>query len=230
MPRALRILPGNHVYHVLNRGNGRRQIFDNKAEFSGFRALLSEAAHRTSVRVCAFCLMGNHWHLVLWPREDGAVSALVHWLCTSHALQRRRDHSTESGHLYQGRFRCFAVENTAYYFRVVRYVEDNAHRAGLVASAQDWPWSSAAERLRSSDLVVPGPLPLPENWLGLVNTAFDADILRDIRVSARRGRPYGSSEWVDRTADALGLSQKLRGTGRPSSPAEAERYVKMRLA
>ena len=214
MPRPRRFAPANYVFHVLNRGCHGRRLFDTAADYRGFRALLSKGADRVGMRVCGFDVMPNHWHLVVWPEKDGAVSAFVHWVSTAHVAMRVRLGRQEAGHLYQGRFHCFAIQDEVYYYNAIRYVEANALRAGLVERAEDWEWSSAAERKHVSDLLVPGPLPLPTNWIELVNRGFDRDDLAALRASVRTGRPYGAADWVDETSKVLGLEQKLHGAGR----------------
>ena len=164
MPRHHRVLPGGYVYHVLNRGCERRTIFEEWADYQTFIDLMVKAHDRVPMRVCALQLMSTHWHLLLWPQKDGAVSAYMHWLCTMHSLQHRRSHGTVGmGHLYQDRFHCFPVQDDRYYYHVVHYIETNAKRAGLVSRAEAWPWSSVADRINGTGLTVPGPLPLPRN-------------------------------------------------------------------
>jgi putative transposase len=76
MPRTNRIAPGDWVFHVLNRGNARMEIFRKDADYAAFRALLAETLERFRMRLLSYCLMPNHWHLVLWPREDGDLSSI----------------------------------------------------------------------------------------------------------------------------------------------------------
>ena len=90
-----------------------------------------------------YCLMGNHWHLVVWPREECELPRFVGWLTLTHT-QRWHAHrkSTRSGHLYQGRFKSFPVQDDDHFHTVSRYVERNALRANLVKRAEDWRWGS----------------------------------------------------------------------------------------
>lgn len=151
MPRARRICPPDVVFHVLNRANDRRRLFSQAEDYDEFLTLLRQAAIRVPMRICAFCLMPNHWHLVLWPTTEGDMSPFMHWLSSVHAMRvRRRWNSVGSGHVYQDRFKSLPVETGVYYRNVVKYVEANASRAGLVSRAEDWPWSSLNDRLRES--------------------------------------------------------------------------------
>jgi putative transposase len=124
------------VFHVLNRGVGRMRLFSKEQDFAAFENLLDETSKPHDVRICAYCLMPNHWHLVLWPKRDGALAALMQQLTTKHVrrwqLHRKR---VGYGHVYQGRYKSFPVAEDQYFYQLVRYVERNALRAGLVPRA-----------------------------------------------------------------------------------------------
>jgi len=143
MGRPKRIVAGGYIYHVLNRSNERRQIFDSANDYKAFETVLWEAVERFDVKLLAYCVMPNHWHLIVQPLQDGELSRFAGWLTLTHT-QRWHAHrkNSGSGHLYQGRFRSFVVESNAYFLAVCRYVERNALRAGLVMCAEDWPWCS----------------------------------------------------------------------------------------
>jgi putative transposase len=217
MPRPLRITHPNVVYHVLNRANERARIFHSHAEYRLFRMLLREASRRFPVRVLAYCIMPNHWHLVLWPLAPDSVSAFMHWLTTTHvAIYRRHHGSVGDGHVYQGRFKCFAVQSSADYLKVMHYVEQNALRGRLAPRAELWRWSSVNERCRiTRGILAAGPVPLPANWIDLLNQPMSREDLAKLRESAERGTPFGSDEWKRAAAVVHGVEQKLRGRGRP---------------
>ena len=128
---------------MLNRANARMPIFTKDEDFIAFETVLQEAVARTGTRLLSYCLMGNHWHLVVWPQEDDELSRFVGWLTLTHT-QRWHAHrkSTGSGHLYQGRFKSFPVQDDDHFLTVCRYVERNALRANLVQRAEDWRWGS----------------------------------------------------------------------------------------
>src|SRR5256885_1217298 len=102
MPRRARVTEGGWVYHVINRGNGKGKIFRKPADFAAFLKLLEEALRRVPMRLLGFCLMNNHWHLVLWPRKDGELSTFMAWLSNAH-VRRYHQHyqSYGQGHIYQ---------------------------------------------------------------------------------------------------------------------------------
>jgi putative transposase len=149
MPRRGRSAPGGRAYHVLNRGNGRRTLFRKEADYAAFERILEQAVERLPMRVLGWCLMPNHWHLVLWPESDGQLSEFMRWLTVTHA-QRLHAHRRDGagGHVYQGRFKSFPVQEDHHFLVLMRYVERNALRANLVRRAEDWRWSSLWRRER----------------------------------------------------------------------------------
>jgi putative transposase len=218
MPRTGRAAPGGKVYHVLNRGNGRCRLFHKDADYEAFQRLLLEVREAVPVRLLAWCLMPNHWHLVLRPAEDGQLSRFMLRLSTAHVRRHfSQYHTTGGGHLYQGRFKSFAVQDDGHFLTVCRYVEANPLRGGLVKRAGNWPWSSLWAHLHKDTKLRPDPWPVrrPNGWEGIVQAAPAEDELGRLRTSVRRGRPFGSEDWVLKTARQLGLGFTLRDRGRP---------------
>ena len=218
MPRKKRIDKGNIVYHVLNRANGRLRIFKKRADFAAFEQILAEGVERFGMRVCGYCIMGNHWHLVLWPREDGDLSQFMKWVTQTHTQRWHGAHATAGiGHVYQGRYKSFPVQGNAHYLTVMRYVEANPLRAEMVDAAGDWPWCSLAVRLGlEKELPISrGPVALPANWHKHVALAIDKNDLAAIENCLKRGAPMGNEQWVRQTAAKLELQSTLRPRGRP---------------
>jgi len=214
MPRTARASRAGFCYHVLNRGNGRRAVFHKDGDYAAFVKLLVQAGERTDMRLLAYCLMPNHFHLVLWPRRDGDLSAYVGWVLTAH-VRRYHQHYHSSGHVWQGRFRAFPIQDDDHLLTVLRYVERNPVRADLVERAQDWLWSSAAPLRAGAPRLDPGPVPRPLNWLDHVNEPQTEAEVERLRESLRRNRPFGEEVWMKRTARRLGLEASLRPRGRP---------------
>jgi putative transposase len=216
MPRQIRKAKGNVVYHVLNRANGRLKIFKTESDFAAFEKILAEGVERFQMRICGYCLMSNHWHLVLWPHHDSDLSLFMKWITGTHSHRWHAAHGTAGiGHLYQGRYKSFPVQGSIYYFTLLRYIESNPQRAGLVRHARQWPWSSMAIRTGSDkpNFLSDGPNPLPDNWTDLVENSDEAK--EEIRTCIRRGRPFGDKNWVTKTAKAFSLDSALRPRGRP---------------
>lgn len=225
MPRTSRVAPGGYVYHVLNRGVGRRSLFDKPADFQAFEAILAEMLELAPIRVLAYCLMPNHWHFVLWPEGDGELATFMQRLTITHVTrwQKHRGKVGE-GHLYQGRYKSFPVETNDHFYQILRYVERNALRAGLVERAEAWRWGSLWQRAErgplSPILAAPWPAPEPARWTELVNQPQHETELAALRRCVQRGRPYGSQSWVRTTAALLGLESTLRPRGRPKAGYE----------
>jgi putative transposase len=230
MPRSPRIVPGGFFYHVLNRANGRSRIFGKKLDFVAFEQVLAETLERHRMRILAYCIMPNHWHFVVWPHEDGDLPRFMQWLTLTHTQRWHAHHDTVgTGHLYQGRYKCFPIQGGQHLLRVLRYVERNPVRAGLVTRAEEWQWSSLWRRVRGiaeePKLLHKWPIRLPEDWLDKINRQGEiGEDLRLIRECARRGTPLGLPSWQARIADQLGLGSTLRPRGRPrKEPVEAEK-------
>lgn len=220
MPRTPRAAVGGMVYHVLNRANARLSIFEKPDDYEAFETVLAQAHRQVPMRTLAWCVLPNHWHLLLWPRRDEDLPEFMHWLTLTHT---HRWHSVRqsigTGHIYQGRYKSFAVQSDEHYLTACRYVERNALRANLAGRAQDWRWGSLWRRVCGDplqrELLSEGPVDLPADWVRLVNQPQNDQELAALRQSIARGRPYGQAVWVQRTARRLGLLSTLRPRGRP---------------
>jgi putative transposase len=143
MPRRPRFSTGGYVFHVLNRAVGRQAIFRTEGDYAALLHVLEEARQQVSMRLLGFCVMPNHWHLVLWPAGDDDLSDYMHWLTVTHTQRWHAFHKTAgTGPIYQGRFKSFPVEQDEHYLAMIRYVERNALRANLATRAEMWRWSS----------------------------------------------------------------------------------------
>jgi putative transposase len=217
--RARRQTPGGIVYHVLNRANGKRMIFETAFDFMAFEKVLAEGISRYPIRLLGYCIMSNHWHLLLWPYNDGELSLFMKWITMTHSHRWNTAHGeTGFGHLYQGRFKSFPVQSNSRYLSVLRYIESNPLRAGLVGSSMFWRWSSLAIRqgVRKDGLnLADGPVALPDNWLGLVDLHPGESDLKKIERCLGRGCPFGDEAWAVQTAGQMELTSALKPRGRP---------------
>jgi putative transposase len=213
------------VYHVLNRGNGRQDLFHKGGDFDAFLRVLNEGLGRYPVALLAYCLMSNHWHLVLRPGPDAtALGRLMGWVGVTHVRRHHEHYHTRGGgHLYQGRFKSFPVQDDDHHLLTLcRYVESNPLRTGLVPRAEDWPFSS----LRWSAGLTDGPPPVPlapwpadrpADWLACVNDPLPEADAANLQIGVAKGRPFGDDSWVRRTVADLGLTHTLRPAGRPTT-------------
>ena len=221
MVRIARVDVGNTVYHVLNRAVGKLRIFTTPDDYQAFLNVLEEAREKTGMRVLAFAVMPNHWHLVLYPKRDKDMGRYMHKLTNSHT--RRFHASTETigtGPLYQGRYKSFPIEDDIHLLTVIKYVERNPVRAKFVRTCEEWQWGSAWIRSQSPKLqqrfIDDPPLDLPQQYSQWVNTADKVDVISSLRNSVRRGTPFGKEGWVDRMVKKHQLISTVRKPGRPS--------------
>ena len=220
------------MYHVLNRGVGRMTLFADEADYAAFERCVAAAQAAVPMRLLAYSVMPNHWHLVLWPLGDGDLGAFMQRLTLTHARRwQEHRHRHGTGHVYQGRYKSFPVARDEHLLAVLRYVERNPLRAGLVARAEDWRWTSLWRRRnpprRSADPaerhgpeLTPWPITEPTAWLRRVNTAETPAEMAALHRSVERGQPYGSRAWVTRQTVALGLESAFRPRGRPPKNKE----------
>ena len=211
MPRTARAIVGGLCYHVINRGNARAEVFHHSDDYQAFLALLQESVAERPLRIIAYCLMPNHFHLLVWPREDGELSRWMQWVLTTHVRRYHRDHQS-NGHVWQGRFKAFPIQQDDHLLTVWRYIERNPVRARLVTRAEDWRWSSFPSR---GLWLHGGPVTRPPGWTQWVNTAFTDDEVAAIRQRVNRGTPCGWTAWKRRTAKRLGLEASMNPRGRP---------------
>lgn len=216
MPRIARGLADNHFYHVLNRGNGRQQIFHNDGDYKAFVDLLIAASERFSVRVYAYCIMPNHFHLLVQPGFGTDLSKCMQWLMTSH-VRRYHKYFGTTGHVWQGRYKSFPIQEDNHLLTVTRYIEGNPVRAGFVEAAKGWAWSSHSSRIGKEERnwISGLPIPLPDDWSDFVDTAQTQKELAKLKMSVDRQSPYGETGWQLRISNQFGLSSTLRSVGRP---------------
>jgi putative transposase len=217
MPRRSRAGISHVVFHVLNRAVQGLTLFEGCHEYARFLEILVKTMRRAPMRLLAYTVMPNHWHLVLWPDRDQDLALFMKLLTGIHAQEwRRLKGTTGRGAVYQGRYKAIAVQQDAHFLRLCRYVERNAVRAKLVASAQDWLWTSASMRTGGPErpALTPWPIRRPEDWLELLNTPEPPGALNRLRSAIRAGRHYGTPSWRFRTAQQLRWPGGDRGPGR----------------
>ena len=220
MGRPHRAAEAGYVYHVLNRSNARMTIFEDEEDYAAFEEVMLQAVRRTQTRLLAYCLMPNHWHMVVWPRTDGELSAFAGWVTLTHTQRWHVHHqSAGSGHVYQGRFKSFPIQEDEHLYTVARYVERNALRAKLTRRAEQWRWGSLYRWVRGTaedrELLAAWPLPRRSGWAEFVNLPQSEAEMTAIRRSVQRGNPFGDDSWSERTVRSLGLETTLRPRGRP---------------
>jgi putative transposase len=191
MPRKNREVPPGCVLHIVNRGNDKRVIFPEPIDYAAFLVLLREARERFGVELYAYCLMPNHFHLVVKTAGLDEISAYMHFVQRAHACDLRRCWRTRGqGHVFQRRYWSRVVTGDGYLVTVMKYVEANPYRAGLLDPSQVWEWSSLWDRETGErDLLQQLPIWLPEGWRTIVTVPLPQVDLNRIRKPIERGRP-----------------------------------------
>lgn len=177
MPRDRRRVYSGIPYHAANRRVDRGLLFRKPSDYREFLHLLTKGKERYPVSVFGLCLMPNHFHTLVRPAEDGALSAYFHWVlgCYSRHI-RTRTHTSGSGHVFQQRFWTGPITDDRHFLSVLRYIERNPLSAKLVEQAEQWPWSSFALRQTGADdLLDAMPVALPSDWVAQVHDELLAE-------------------------------------------------------
>ncbi|MEK7539333.1 MAG: transposase [Patescibacteria group bacterium] len=220
MPRAIRTDIGDYCYHIINRANARLPIFFKEEDYVLFEQVLEEAKEKYNMRILAYCLMPNHFHLVLYPIDNGDLSKFMQWLTLTHTQRWHQQKNTKgTGHLYQGRYKSFIIEKDNHLLSVIRYAERNALRAKLVKKAENWKFCSLWRKLYGSNqkkkLLSKWPISEPEEYLYFVNTSQPKEEEENIRLSVVKSKPYGNDNWSMKIIKKFGLESTVRLPWRP---------------
>jgi REP element-mobilizing transposase RayT len=164
------------VFHVLNRAVARHALFEKDGDYEAFGRVFGAALEKHPIRVLAYCLMPNHWHLVLWPRRDGDLTNFVRWLTHTHTMRwHAHYHTSGTGHLYQGRFKSFPIEADEHLYTVLRYAPAGDERSPAPPPPlADPPVPSPAEstspaaKLEQRPTAAPGPVDSFRRWLEIL--------------------------------------------------------------
>lgn len=238
MPRPLRPVDDGLIYHVINRGNNRQDVFRKPADFQAFLQALGELKERKPFELYGYCLMAKHFHLLLRPRGV-SVSRILQSLMVSHT-QRFHRHYQSGGHVWQGRFKSPVIQNDEHLLTVLRYIEANPLRAKIVARAEDYRWSSyrvhglgeadeLVDRLVTFDELGAYPAVRQRRWAQKVHRALEPERLAEIRRSVATGLPYGSQRWVERLSKRLDLDLTIRPRGRPRKTKGGNSRIRKRV-
>ena len=216
MPRRRRQSTAGVIFHVLNRSAKKSTLFEHAADDDAFERVLIEATGRFDVAVFAYCLMPNHWHLLMSPRADGALSRFMHWLTTTHARRWQTARKTDGhGAVYQGRFKALPIADDHHFLWVGRHVERNPVRASLVLTAEEWQWSSLWRRHNAdAEWLAEWPIHRPLDRTLHVNQPQTEAELEAFRRTVRQGHPFGDHQWCRALQEQMGAIQK-RSRGRP---------------
>lgn len=207
----------------MNRGNNRQEIFFDEGDFQAFLDAVLDLREHKPFELYAYCLMSNHFHLLLKPLEDN-ISRIMQSLLVSHTQRYHKFHKS-GGHVWQGRFKSPVIQDDEHLLTVCRYIEANPLRARLASRAGDYRWSSfAAHGLGHADELLsalipyelsPDPGARQRRWDAYAHETPDSAELAAVRRSLERSRPFGTETWVNRLAQHLTLDLTIRPRGRP---------------
>lgn len=225
MARLPRLTLAAHPHHVIQRGNNRQPICLDRTDFQALKDALAASAQRFQVAVHAFVLMGNHFHLLATPPTDEALPKMMQALGRSY-VRYFNDRHQRTGTLWEGRYKSTLIESEPYLLACMAYIDLNPVRAGMVAHAADYPWSSYAHYagLGADKLLTPHPLV----W-SLGNTPFAREAayaelvqagLTSVQQSALteavlRGWALGAPEFLDALQQKTPRRVVKRAPGRP---------------
>ncbi len=218
MPRIARSVAVDYPHHVTQRGNNRATVFFDDEDYWFYINTLKRYCQKYKLEIWAYCLMGNHVHLLAVPREETSLAkgiGLSNMVYTQYLNHRHGN----SGRVWQNRFFSCAVEKDMYLWSVARYIETNPVKAGMLERAEEYNWSSArAHLLNRTDQLLSG-----ESWLNESERndyrAFleeeNEEVEKAIRQRTSTGRPLGGDEFICFLECRYGHRLKVGKKGRP---------------
>ena len=217
MPRRARVVFPGVPHHVTQRGNHRERIFFEKGDREAYLSLLHAYSRQRDVEIVAYCLMPNHIHLVVVPPNENSLHLALRAVHGQFAQRINRMQDLR-GHLWQGRFFSSPLDAN-YFLNAVRYVELNPVRAGIVARAEEYAWSSASSHcgLRYDPLLDAKPrsslLTGIADWSKWLSMGISAESLETLRLHGHRNLPCGSSSFIAKLEESLGRELRFRQRG-----------------
>ena len=232
MARPLRIEFPGALYHITSRGNARQTIFFDEEDFTDFLTVLDQVAKRYHLLLHSYCLMPNHYHLLIETPEGNLARGMrqLNGTYTQHTNQRHQ----RVGHLFQGRYRSILIDKENYLLELSRYIALNPVRANLVEDPKDWPWSAYPQLIGfnpripclSSDWILAQFA--PERKAAI--KAYQAFVLSGMDAASPLKRVKGQlflgpEHFIDRIKHLIGeqkrfseIPKKQRYAARPSLP------------
>jgi putative transposase len=216
MPRIARVVAPGYPHHITQRGTNRTGIFLEDNDRTLFLLTLNQWSQRTGIRVWAYCLMDNHFHLLLEPLNAEGLGRCLHGTTFQYAQYFNRKYN-RTGRLWENRYFSCPVDKDEYLWSVVRYIERNPIRAKMTTRVEDWKWSSACSHING----IPDRTINLFDWLDRSErsgyTSFVSEDGKDdhIRKATSTGRPLGSSIFLETLERQLGRSLKPNKRGRP---------------
>lgn len=209
------------ICHVYNRAAGKLRLFPSERDYRAFLGILFRTKQECpSIKIHGYCVMPNHWHLIISVHATPALSHFMRLLTHRHAVAHIAAYPQRSGAIYQGRFQCVPVQDNHHLQNLLLYVDRNPLRARLVSRAEDWLWGSAIGHAGLEDDPLLDPLRKAsfENWIGRVNQTDPQD--EAIRTALRKRVPLGDADWLGRLGPEWNEQRRPRGRPRKISRVE----------
>ena len=222
MPRAARVVIPECPHHVVQRGNNRQDVFFTDDDREDYLVLLRDQSAKFGLAVDGYCLMTNHVHLMVTPRDEDSLAKAIGRTNLYYTRRINRLHG-RSGHLWQDRFFSSPVDDE-YFWNALIYVERNPVRAGLVRAPWRWRWSSAAAHVEGVDPagllamdIWRKRLPPGSDWRDAISRPQDDAVTERLRTWSHRGCPLGSDTFISKLETALDRRLRPQPRGRPKS-------------
>jgi len=231
MPRRPRVIVPGVAHHVTQRGNNRQSVFFNSDDRLLYLRLLRYHASRNGAHILGYCLMTNHVHLIVTPDRESSLARTFGATHAEYALALNQA-ANRTGHLWRNRYFSCPLEG-AHLERAMLYVDLNPVRADLVASACDWPWSSA--RVHSTEGLTDPVLDADwvdqaggwdrADWRARLSSSQTGGEDALLRRATLRGEPLGSTHFVEELEQRAGRRLRVFARGRPRRPALPAAYT-----
>ncbi len=218
MPRRVRVVIPGLAHHIIQRGNNRQSVFEKDADYLQYCYWLTKYATMHEVEVVAYCLMTNHVHFIMIPKDEEGIGRALNTVQMRYAQYMNKERKT-SGHLWQGRYYSCALDD-AHLYRAIRYVEQNPVRARMVKEAGMYSWSSARWHLgfdrKSKIFLKEATIMDKKEWRGYLKGA-DGEFDEEIRLKTQKGLVIGCSEFISGLEKRFGRILRELRPGRPTN-------------
>ncbi|QJA06343.1 hypothetical protein FVE67_05765 [Thermosulfurimonas marina] len=211
MPSRPRIIAPGYPHHVVSRTNHGQTCFHEEEDYRTFLEILANLKRKREIKLWCFCLMPNHFHLLVVPTSSDQLVKFMQGLLVSYTQYYNQKYAIE-GQLWRAKYHASIVDGETYLWKVMRYIERNPVRAGLAASPEDYPYSSANKNRIGSYFWEEPPFTREalEYYREWRNQPESPELLAFLRQNSRKNRPLGPPEFLER----LGFKEKRRGRPR----------------
>ncbi len=234
MPRKARAEVEGGLYHIITRGNNRRQIFNSPSDYEKFLSLLAVQKVKLPFFLYAYCLMSNHVHLLI-ERQASAVGRIMHRLLTGYAQYYNRRYR-RVGHLLQGRHKAILCQSDRYLSELVRYIHLNPVRARIVNQPENYEYSSHRAYLGMEPAGMVDVDPVLRHFgvkKSIASERYRQFVAAGIKhghcqefYAADEGRILGTEEFVDATIHRIGEAKReIRGSKNVASEFRPDRLI-----